>query len=286
MAESSIDAHNVWLHVDPDSENGAKLKRRVDRLESYATAVAHGRHPRSFPKQNLVWDAANQAEDRMKRLRGGQDLRSVMEATDHQGDEGQPSASASATGGSNDSSGGGGTGTGDGGPGVGPAAAAAAAAAGDETVARPAPLTAHEKRVERRKQAKLKVRGMIQAVSSIKYLEHRDVHCGLSEEDKQERHKSMLAVRMFGVHPKESQSHLEGDGGEANNSSGVGGAGNSSSSSSRRGLGGSFRRSDFDTAPGTIALTAGDSGGGGAAAAAAAAAALQLARAGRVRRWC
>jgi hypothetical protein len=60
---------HVWDTAEPTSKVARSMKGRVAKLERATAALCSGRHPRSFPRQNLVWDSNEQTSDRLNRLR-------------------------------------------------------------------------------------------------------------------------------------------------------------------------------------------------------------------------
>ena len=60
---------HVWDSAEPTSKVARSMKGRVAKLERATAALCSGRHPRSFPRQNLVWDSNEQTSDRLNRLR-------------------------------------------------------------------------------------------------------------------------------------------------------------------------------------------------------------------------
>lgn len=175
------------------------MKKRAAELERSAQIM--GRHPRSYPRQNLVWEKDKQMTWRLSRLQNAKnDLVSVLEAEGsadilqqhhQQGKQAQGSSSSSSARDRDnsesmhsrtDST-----------------QTTSSSSSVSETLRPGSAAVKREKKAEHLRNTKKRLKGAIGAIGVVKYLEQSDEISIVSDQDKVERQKALLHVRMFGV---------------------------------------------------------------------------------------
>jgi len=216
--------HEVWDVIDPDTKSGEKMKGRVKRIERYTNALIGGRHPRSFPHQNIVWETDKEADWTISRLRNGNNGLIEVLKKSGQGDllefNDGPRHDVENTDDLDES--------------------VRSDMSSHQSAAEQRAKSHRDQKLQERHKTRMLVKGAINAVSVVKYLEHRDVHGSLNQRDKEERRKAMLHMRMFGIKTEEAAllQRRKQDGILKNS------------------LNRQFRRSDFNPMPGTCSVTA------------------------------
>ena len=168
------------------------MEKRAAELERSAQSV--GRHPRSYPRQNLVWEKDKQMAWRLSRLQNAKnDLVSVLEAEgsadilqqqqrqqEEQGRSSLRDGDSESLHSRTDST-------------------QTALSSASEALRPGSAAVKREKKAERLRNTKKRLKGAIGAIGVVKYLEQSDDISVISDQDKVDRQKALLHVRMFGV---------------------------------------------------------------------------------------